>query len=43
VRFAYAAGMQLKFGAPAVRLEYQGFTTSGGDQSLLSLELAWNF
>lgn len=43
VRFAYAAGMQLKFGAPAVRLEYQGFTTSGGDQSLLSLDLAWNF
>jgi hypothetical protein len=41
--FAYAAGMQLKFGAPAVRLEYQGFTTSGGDQSLLSLDLAWNF
>ncbi len=43
VRFAYAAGMQLKFGAPAVRLEYQGFTTSGGDQSLFSLDLAWNF
>jgi hypothetical protein len=43
VRFAYAAGVQLKFGAPAVRLEYQGFTTSGGDQSLLSLDLAWNF
>jgi hypothetical protein len=43
VRFAYAAGMQMKFGAPAVRLEYQGFTTSGGDQSLLSLDLAWNF
>jgi hypothetical protein len=43
VRFAYAAGMQLKFGAPAVRLEYLGFTTSGGDQSLLSLDLAWNF
>ena len=43
VRFAYAAGMQVKFGAPAVRLEYQGITTSGGDQSLLSLDLAWNF
>ncbi len=43
VRFAYAAGVQMKFGAPAVRLEYQGFTTSGGDQSLLSLDLAWNF
>jgi hypothetical protein len=43
VRFAYAAGVQLKFGAPAVRLEYQGFTTSGNDQSLLSLDLAWNF
>jgi hypothetical protein len=43
VRFAYAAGMQVKFGAPAVRLEYQGFTTSAGDQSVLSLDLAWNF
>jgi hypothetical protein len=42
-RFAYAAGMQVKFGAPAVRLEYEGFSTSGGDQSLLSLDLAWNF
>lgn len=42
-RFAYAAGVQVKFGAPAVRLEYEGFTTSGGDQSLLSLDLAWNF
>jgi len=41
--FAYAAGVQLKFGAPAVRLEYQGFTTSGGDQSLFSVDLAWNF
>jgi opacity protein-like surface antigen len=41
--FAYGAGVQLKFGAPAVRLEYQGFTTSGGDQSLFSLDFAWNF
>jgi OmpA-OmpF porin, OOP family len=41
--FAYAAGVQVKFGAPAVRLEYQGFTTSGGDQALLSLDFAWNF
>jgi len=41
--FAYAAGVQFRFGAPAVRLEYQGFTTSSGDQSLLSLDLAWNF
>jgi hypothetical protein len=40
---AYAAGIQLKFGAPAVRLEYQGFNTSGGDQSMLSLDFAWNF
>jgi hypothetical protein len=41
--FAYAAGVQVKFGAPAVRLEYQGFTTSGGDQALFSLDFAWNF
>jgi len=41
--FAYAAGVQLKFGAPAIRLEYQGFNTSGGDQSLFSLDFAWNF
>jgi opacity protein-like surface antigen len=41
--FAYGAGVQLKFGAPAVRLEYEGFTTSGGDQSLFSLDFAWNF
>jgi Outer membrane protein beta-barrel domain len=40
---AYAAGIQLKFGAPAVRLEYQGFNTSGGDQSMFSLDFAWNF
>jgi OmpA-like transmembrane domain len=40
---AYAAGVQLKFGAPAVRLEYQGFNTSGGDQSLFTLDFAWNF
>lgn len=42
-RFAYGAGVQVKYGAPALRLEYQGFSTSGGDQSLLSLDLAWNF
>jgi hypothetical protein len=42
-RLAYGAGVQVKFGAPAVRLEYQGFSTSGGDQSLLSLDFAWNF
>lgn len=42
-RFAYGAGVQVKFGAPALRLEYQGFTTSGGDQSLFSLDVAWNF
>jgi len=41
--FAYGAGVQVKFGAPALRLEYQGFTTSGGDQSLFSLDFAWNF
>ncbi len=42
-RFAYGAGVEVKFGAPALRLEYQGFSTSGGDQSLFSLDFAWNF
>lgn len=42
-RFAYGAGVQFKFGMPAVRLEYQGFSASGGDQSLLSLDVAFNF
>jgi hypothetical protein len=42
-RFAYAAGVQVKLGAPALRLEYQGISTSGGDQSLFSLDFAWNF
>jgi hypothetical protein len=42
-RFAYAAGVQMKLGAPALRLEYQGISTSGGDQSLFSLDFAWNF
>jgi opacity protein-like surface antigen len=40
---AYGVGVQMKFGAPAVRLEYQGFNTSGGDQSLFTLDFAWNF
>ncbi len=42
-RFAYGAGVQFKFGVPALRLEYQGISASGGDQSLLSLDLALNF
>jgi hypothetical protein len=42
-RFAYGAGVQFRFGAPMLRLEYQGFSASGGDQSLLSLDLAFNF
>jgi opacity protein-like surface antigen len=42
-RFAYGAGVQVKFGAPALRLEYQGFATSAGDQSLFSLDFLWNF
>ena len=42
-RFAYGAGVQAKFGAEVVRLEYQGFSSSGGDQSLLSLDVAFNF
>jgi opacity protein-like surface antigen len=41
--FAYGAGVQVKFGAPALRLEYQGFNTSGGDQSLFTLDFLWNF
>jgi opacity protein-like surface antigen len=42
-RFAYGAGMQAKVGAEVVRLEYQGFSTPGGDRSLLSLDVAFTF
>jgi opacity protein-like surface antigen len=42
-RFAYGAGAQFKSGAPALRLEYERYTASNGDQSLLSLDLLWNF
>lgn len=42
-RFAYGGGVQFRFGAELVRLEYQGFSTPGGDQSLLSLEVSFNF
>lgn len=43
-RLAYGAGVQLRLGVPMLlRLEYQGFSNSGGDQSLLSLDLALSF
>jgi opacity protein-like surface antigen len=43
VRLAYGAGVQLRLGAPALRLEYQGFSTPGGNQSLLSLDVLFSF
>jgi opacity protein-like surface antigen len=42
-RLAYGAGAQFRFGAPALRLEYERFTASNGDQTLLSLDLLLNF
>jgi hypothetical protein len=42
-RLAYGAGARFKFGAPALRLEYERYPASSGDQSLLSLDLLWNF
>jgi opacity protein-like surface antigen len=42
-RFAYGAGVQGKLGMELVRLEYQGFSGAGGDQSLLSLDVAFSF
>ena len=42
-RFAWGAGAQLKFGLPAVRLEYERFNGSQGSDSLLSLVLTANF
>jgi OOP family OmpA-OmpF porin len=42
-RFAFGAGAQLKFGLPAIRLEYERYTASQGDQALISLALTVNF
>jgi opacity protein-like surface antigen len=39
--FAYGAGVQLKFSAFAVRLEYQRISASGGDPALLSIAVTW--
>ncbi len=41
--FAWGAGAQLKFGLPAVKLEYERFNGSQGNDSLLSLALTANF
>jgi OmpA-OmpF porin, OOP family len=42
-RFAFGAGAQFKFGFPAVRLEYERYTASQGDQALISLAVTVNF
>lgn len=42
-RLAYGAGVQYRLGAESVRLEYLGFSTPGGDQSLLSLDVSFGF
>lgn len=42
-RFAFGAGAQFKFGLPAVRLEYERYTASQGDEALISLAVTVNF
>ncbi|MBS0378310.1 MAG: outer membrane beta-barrel protein [Proteobacteria bacterium] len=42
-RFAYGAGAQVRFGLPALRLEYERIADSDGDRSLLSLDVLLNF
>jgi opacity protein-like surface antigen len=41
--FLYGAGVQLKFAALAVRLEYELINDSRGDPDLLSAGLTWTF
>jgi hypothetical protein len=43
VRFAYGAGIQAKFSAIGIRLEYERISVSGGDPDLLSLGVTWTF
>ena len=40
---AYGAGAQAKFGALAVRIEYERINASGGNPDLFSLGLSWAF
>jgi hypothetical protein len=40
---AYGAGLQLKFGAAAIRAEYERIRVNTGDPSLASLGLTWSF
>jgi opacity protein-like surface antigen len=41
--FAWGAGLQFKFGLPAVRVEYERFDGSQGNDSLLTAALTLNF
>ena len=41
--FAWGAGVQVRFGLPAVRLDYERFSGSHGDDALLSLALVASF
>jgi hypothetical protein len=42
-RFAYGTGMQARFSAIGIRLEYERISASGGDPDLLSLGVTWSF
>jgi hypothetical protein len=42
-RFAYGAGMQAKFSAIGIRLEYERIGASEGDPDLLSVGVTWSF
>jgi opacity protein-like surface antigen len=41
--FAYGAGVQGKFGPPAIRAEYERISASSGNPDLLSLGVTWTF
>jgi hypothetical protein len=41
--FAYGAGAQAKFGAIAIRAEYERISASGGNPDILSLGVTWIF
>jgi Outer membrane protein beta-barrel domain len=42
-RFAYGTGMQARFAAIGIRVEYERISASGGDPDLLSLGVTWSF
>jgi hypothetical protein len=42
-RFAYGAGVQARFSAIGIRLEYERISATRGDPDLLSLGVTWSF